>query len=78
MLEGESLRQRYPQFTGDNLLAVYQKESGLVDAARGNSTHIQLAEANGATVMANTAVSRLEKERDGTIVVCRQGDVFVY
>ncbi|XP_072013860.1 monomeric sarcosine oxidase-like isoform X4 [Amphiura filiformis] len=76
MLEGEALRQRFPQFTADNLIAVYQKESGLVDAARGNSTHIQLAEANGATVLENAAVARIGRQTDGTIVVYSSKGIF--
>ncbi|XP_072013859.1 monomeric sarcosine oxidase-like isoform X3 [Amphiura filiformis] len=76
MLEGKALRQRFPQFTADNLIALYQKEGGLVDAARGNSTHIQLAEANGATVLENATVSRIGRQADGTIVVYSSKGVF--
>lgn len=69
ILEGEKLRQRYPQFTAPDIIAVYQKDSGLVDAARGNSTHIQLAQSHGATVLENAAVARVERQKDGTVVV---------
>ena len=48
---------------------MYQKHSGLVDAARGNSTHIQLAEANGATILENAAVARIGRQKDGLISV---------
>ena len=71
ILEGERLRQRYPQFIAPDLIAVYQKDSGLVDAARGNSTHIQHAQANGASVLENAAVARIERQKDGTIVVSK-------
>jgi hypothetical protein len=43
--------------------------AGLVDAAMGNSVHVQLAYAHGATVIENCPVQRLEKMQDGWIKV---------
>ena len=52
---------RYPQWSvGSSTEALHQAEGGLVDAALGNSVHIQLARANGAEVLENCAVMRLE------------------
>lgn len=39
---------------------MYQAEGGLVDAAVANATHIQLARANGATVIDNCPVVKIE------------------
>ena len=70
ILEDEQLPRRFPIWAESDAYAVYQKESGLVDAARGNSTHIQLAEENGATVLENAAVARIDRQKDGMISVC--------
>eukprot|EP00057_Strongylocentrotus_purpuratus_P019943 XP_011674417.1 PREDICTED: peroxisomal sarcosine oxidase [Strongylocentrotus purpuratus] len=43
--EGESIKKKYPQFAATpQWTTLYQKDAGLVDAAMGNSVHIQLAQ----------------------------------
>nr|KAG5692519.1 hypothetical protein BaRGS_018724 [Batillaria attramentaria] len=51
-LTAEQLKARFPQFTpAPNTVALFEKEAGLVDAALGNATHVQLARGNGAVVI---------------------------
>lgn len=67
---GSQLHQKFPQFTtDDSYVAVYQKDGGLVDAARANAVHIQLARGNGATIIDNCAVTRLTKDNQGITTV---------
>ncbi|KAL3852207.1 hypothetical protein ACJMK2_015879 [Sinanodonta woodiana] len=69
-LTGSQLRQRFPQFTTDDrYIALYQKDGGLVDAALCNAVHTQLARGNGATIIENCPVTRLEKDQQGNICV---------
>ena len=53
----------------DDVVGVYQKDGGLVDAALGNSTHVQLAMAHGATIIDNCPVTRIEKTQDRGVKV---------
>ncbi|XP_038069951.1 monomeric sarcosine oxidase-like [Patiria miniata] len=66
-LDGLRLHERFPQFSAsDNYRAVYQKDSGLVDAALANAVHTQLARKHGATILEETKVERFEKTKDGS------------
>ena len=52
---------RFPQWAvDDSTVALFQPGGGLVDAALGNSVHIQLAQAHGADVIEECAVTRLQ------------------
>ena len=64
------MRQQFPQWTtGDDVCCLYQPEGGLVDAALGNSVHVQLARAHGASVKENCTVMKLEpKDNDQCVV----------
>ncbi|KAL5022048.1 hypothetical protein ScPMuIL_001203 [Solemya velum] len=76
-LTGRQLHERYPQFTlNDNLVAVYQKDGGIVDAALGNSVHVQLARGNGATVIDQCPVTRLSRDAGGRIAVHTTKGIF--
>lgn len=69
-LTGSQLHQKFPQFeTDDSYVAVYQKDGGLVDAARANAVHIQLARGIGAKIIENCAVTGLSKDKQGNITV---------
>ncbi|PVD25419.1 hypothetical protein C0Q70_13075 [Pomacea canaliculata] len=69
-LSSEQLRARYPQFTPPpNMVALYQKDGGLVDAALGNSTHVQLARGNGAVVLDLCPVLKISRTADGKMEV---------
>eukprot|EP00058_Branchiostoma_floridae_P008581 XP_002594069.1 hypothetical protein BRAFLDRAFT_68491 [Branchiostoma floridae] len=69
-LDGPEIRRRFPQFeVGAETVGLYQADTGLVDAARGNSTHIQLALAHGATVMDECAVLGIDRMKSGMTMV---------
>ncbi|XP_070575603.1 monomeric sarcosine oxidase-like [Ptychodera flava] len=75
-LTGDQIRERFPQFnTGPDIIGLYQKDSGLVDAAMANATHIQLARKHGATIVENCKVLKLDKDTDGVhaLVYTNQG-----
>ncbi|XP_055878715.1 monomeric sarcosine oxidase-like [Biomphalaria glabrata] len=64
------LMEHYPQFTvGPEVEALFQKDAGIVDAAMGNSLHIQLAQGNGATVLDNCPVNKITRTSSGLIEV---------
>ncbi|BFZ07718.1 hypothetical protein BsWGS_10757 [Bradybaena similaris] len=68
--DNQQLMKHYPQFTvGPEVVALYQKDAGLVDAALGNSLHIQLAQGRGAKVLDNCPVSRVARAKNGLIEV---------
>jgi len=69
-LQASEIRRRWPQWeVTDDIQAVYQADGGLVDAALANSTHVQLAEARGATIVENCRVVTVSKEASGIVVV---------
>ena len=64
------LRERFPQFTpSDDIVALYQKDGGLVDAALGNAAHVQMARGHGAVVIDNCPVLNVETTKDGHSLV---------
>ena len=69
-LDADELVARWPQFrvTGGEQ-ALYQPESGIVDAARANAVHLALARAHGAEVRANTPVRAIRPDGEGVAVV---------
>ncbi|XP_078688309.1 monomeric sarcosine oxidase-like [Branchiostoma floridae x Branchiostoma belcheri] len=75
-LDGPEIRRRFPQFeVGAETVGLYQADTGLVDAARGNSAHIQLARAHGATVIDECAVLKIDRMKNGmTLVRTSKGD----
>ncbi|MDW8328306.1 MAG: N-methyl-L-tryptophan oxidase [Anaerolineales bacterium] len=74
-LTAAEVNYRWPQFAlKDNQSAVYQKDSGFVDAARGVAVHLALARARGATVLANTPVLKVVPHGESSAeVVTAQG-----
>jgi sarcosine oxidase len=59
-LDGAEIRRRWPQFTvGDEIHGLFQPESGIAMAARGNAAHVRMARAHGATLLDQTPVERL-------------------
>jgi sarcosine oxidase len=70
LLDADELVARWPQFrVSGGEQALYQAESGIVDAARANAVHIALARAHGAHVRANTPVRAIRPDGDGVAVV---------
>ncbi len=59
-LDAAEIRRRWPQFTvPDDVHGLYQVESGIAMAARGNAAHVRLAGAHGATLRDQAAVERI-------------------
>lgn len=76
-LTGPELHRMYPQFTvGEETVALYQKDGGVVDAAIGNGAHIQLARAHGATIIDRCPVVRLARDDKGNTLVYTTRGVF--
>lgn len=74
LLDADELTARWPQFRpGGGEQALYQAESGIVDAARANAVHIALARAHGAEVRTGTAVRAVRPDGDGVAVVTDDG-----
>ncbi|WP_433802254.1 N-methyl-L-tryptophan oxidase [Actinomycetospora sp. CA-084318] len=70
LLDADELVARWPQFSvSGDVQALYQPESGIVDAARANATHLALARAHGAEVRAHTPVRSIRPDGDGVVVV---------
>jgi sarcosine oxidase len=75
-LDGAEIRRRWPQFTvGDEIHGLYQPESGIAMAARGNAVHVRLAEAHGATLRDRAPVERL-RPMNGEIEVTAGGTTY--
>lgn len=69
-LDASTLMQRWPQFRlAGHERALFQKDTGIVDAARANATHIGLARAHGAEVISQSPVVALNPLADGCEVV---------
>ncbi|HEY2190836.1 MAG TPA: N-methyl-L-tryptophan oxidase [Actinomycetospora sp.] len=70
LLDADELTTRWPQFrVAGAEQALYQAESGIVDAARANAVHISLARAHGAHVVANTPVRAVRPDGEGVAVL---------
>ncbi|MDD7967849.1 N-methyl-L-tryptophan oxidase [Actinomycetospora lemnae] len=69
-LDAGELVARWPQFRAhDGIAALYQPDSGIVDAARANAVHIALARARGAEVRTSTPVRAVVPDGEGVAVV---------
>jgi sarcosine oxidase len=70
VLGGAEVEKRWPQFRmrGDEQ-AVYQEDSGIVDARRANAVHVALARGNGADIVDKTPVRALHPTAHGVEVV---------
>ncbi|VDI68749.1 Hypothetical predicted protein [Mytilus galloprovincialis] len=76
-LKGSQLRAKFPQFEIDDTYdTIYQPIAGLVDAALANSVHVQLARANGASILEHCPVQKIEKLPNGRVLVHTPKGVF--
>lgn len=74
LLDADELVDRWPQFRVDGgEQALYQAESGIVDAGRANAAHIALARAHGAEIMTCTPVRAVRPDGEGAAVVTDAG-----
>ena len=68
-LSAADVMAAYPQWRLDgDERALYQADSGLVDARKANATHIALARASGATILDETPVHSVRATPDGVEV----------
>lgn len=69
ILNAAQLKKRWPQFApGDNVVAVYTADSGIVHAARSVAAMQQLARTHGAVLKEHTRVERVTPDTDRTRV----------
>ena len=69
-LSAQEVMKAWPQFTLEgNVQALYQPDSGLVDARRANAAHMALARAHGATILAETPVRAIRPLGDRSVEV---------
>lgn len=68
-LDANEIMRRYPQFKlTDNIHGLFQADAGIAPAAKCNAAHVQMARANGATLIDNAPITRIE-DRGGEIVI---------
>ena len=68
-LSAHEVMARWPQFRlPDEVQALHQADSGLVDARKANAVHANLARARGATILDNTPVRSIAPAGDGVAV----------
>jgi len=59
-LDAAEIRPRWPQFAvTDDIHGLYQPQSGIAMAARGNAAHVRLARAHGATLIDRAPVEQI-------------------
>lgn len=59
-LDAASVRRRWPQWQiDDDVVALYQAESGILDIRKANAAHVALARQQGVTFAERTAVTRV-------------------
>jgi sarcosine oxidase len=76
LLDAAALIARWPQFVlAGSEQALFQKDSGIVDARRANATHIALARGFGVQVLDNCPVRAIRPRGDGVEVVT-DGETF--
>lgn len=68
-LDAAALTDRWPRFRLDgDERAIYQRDSGIVDARRATAVHAALARANGAEILEHTPVRSLRPRAEGVEV----------
>ncbi len=77
LLEPAEAQRRFPQFRfADDFQVLHQPDSGFLKASRAVRGHIQLAQAQGATVMARTAVEAIAMRGDSVAVQTQAGTFY--
>lgn len=75
-LEAGEIMRRWPQFQlTDDVHGLYQAESGMVAAARATATHLRLAQAYGAAIVANAPVTAV-RDHGGEVEVAAGGEIY--
>jgi len=74
-IDAAEIARRWPAFQfDDSVYALYQPESGLVMAARGNRAHLELARGHGADIIDRCGIDRVSTAGDEVSVVTSQGE----
>ncbi len=69
-LDAAAIRRRYPQWRiDDDVVAMYQRDTGLVDIRRANAAHLARAREMGATVKPDTCVTEIGSTDSGVTIV---------
>jgi sarcosine oxidase len=77
LLDADALMRGWPQFRLEGSeRAIFQKDSGLVDARKANAAHIALARSRGATVLEATPVRAVRPNGEGVEVVTDERTYF--
>lgn len=77
LLGAEEVMSRWPQFDLEGSeRAIYQKDTGIVDARRANAIHAALARARGARILEETPVRTVRPNGEGVEVVTDEGRYF--
>lgn len=79
-IDGDEVMRRFPQFhLQEEAAALWQADTGLVDAIRGNATHVAMARHYGATILDQCQVTALhpfgggvEVETEGGPFTCKR------
>lgn len=76
VLDTREILRRWPQFSlADGTRALYQESSGFCAAIKCNTAHRKLAQAHGASILDNTAVSSIRDTR-GEVEVTAGGKTY--
>ncbi len=68
-LDAGEIMRRYPQFTiRQEVAGLYQAETGLADAIKGNAAHIGMARSHGATILDHCPVQEIHPVEGGVQV----------
>jgi len=73
-LDADQVMQRFPQFRiRQDVAALWQADTGLVDAGKGNAAHVALARQRGATLLDQCRVTGLHPFEGGVDVITERG-----
>ncbi len=76
LLDAREIMRRWPQFhLADDIRGVFQRDGGIVAAARCNAAHVRLARAYGATVRDQAPVTHI-RPLDGELEVIAGGETY--
>jgi sarcosine oxidase len=75
-LDAAALRARFPQWqVSDEVVALYQDESGILDIRKANAAHVALARSAGVTFAPETRITRIESSQHGVECTTAAGEV---
>ena len=74
-VDADEIAKRFPQFRLKyEVDGIYQADTGLVDASRGNATHVAMARYRGATMLDNCEATRIRPTHTGVTIETKQGN----